>query len=367
MRLFKSLSKSFSAIKKYRYKLVMFTACSWTLIDLIIWIRFMNHVGDHDYQTIYEIFTPFAVLLRLVIVFLMSLVMGYMLVFRLKRMYRNYPLIANLFLKTLILLFASFLMNFLLHFSYSSVVLNADTMVSLSGFYRDSLHTPWLWENTISWMVIFLITQLLIEINEKYSPGVFLDMLVGKYINPQIEKRIIMFLDLKDSTPIAEKLGHTVYFRFIRDFVYYISTALLEYDGRIYQYVGDEIVVSWPFNNINSHKCIYALLDARRMLQKNAETFKRKYGIIPEFKVGIHAGEVTVGEIGVVKRDLAMSGDTMNTTARIRTACTELNHKYIVSKDFRDSLDMADWQCKSLGSIELKGKSNTIELFALVI
>ena len=29
-----------------------------------------------------------------------------------------------------------------------------------------------------------------------------------------------MFMDLKDSTPIAEKLGHTENFKFIRDFIY---------------------------------------------------------------------------------------------------------------------------------------------------
>jgi len=55
-----------------------------------------------------------------------------------------------------------------------------------------------------------------------------------------------MFIDLKNSTPIAEKMDNFSYFRFIREFIYYISTALLEYEGRIYQYVGDEIVVSWP-------------------------------------------------------------------------------------------------------------------------
>ena len=57
-------------------------------------------------------------------------------------------------------------------------------------------------------MIIFFITQLILIINEKYSPGVFMDILVGKYIQPKIETRIVMFMDLKDSTPIAEKLGH---------------------------------------------------------------------------------------------------------------------------------------------------------------
>ena len=62
-------------------------------------------------------------------------------------------------------------------------------------------------QKIVYWMSIFFITQLILIINEKYSPGVFLDILSGRYIQPKIENRIVMFMDLKDSTPIAEKLG----------------------------------------------------------------------------------------------------------------------------------------------------------------
>jgi adenylate cyclase len=212
-----------------------------------------------------------------------------------------------------------------------------------------------------------VITQLIIELNEKYSPGVFMDILLGKYVHPKIEKRIIMFMDLKDSTPIAEKLGSQQYFRFIREFIYHLSNALIEYGGRIYQYVGDEIVVSWLFNEDNTKKCLKSLIQARRNLNKSHEHFRRLYGILPEFRVGIHVGEVTVGEIGVIKKDIAMSGDTMNTAARIRTACSELNQKFIVSKDYVDASNMEDWQIESLGMVELKGKAKELELFALKI
>jgi adenylate cyclase len=186
-------------------------------------------------------------------------------------------------------------------------------------------------------------------------------------VQPKDEKRIIMFIDLKDSTAIAEKLGHKEYFKFIRDFIYHISTGLMEYGGRIYQYVGDEIVVSWPYSKRNARKCVYALIEARKSVNKNLDTFTNGYGVLPEFKAGIHAGEVTIGEIGIIKKDLVMSGDTMNTTARIRTACNELNQKFIVSKDFLDLIPLKTWQAESLGPIELKGKNSSLDLFALRI
>jgi adenylate cyclase len=215
--------------------------------------------------------------------------------------------------------------------------------------------------------VLFVITQLYIEINDKYSPGVFFDIMAGKYLKPKIENRIVMFLDLTDSTPIAEKLGHEKYFIFIRDFIFHISMGLIEHGGIIYQYVGDEIVVSWLYNKKNARNSLRAVIEARKNIQKNSESFRRRFGIIPDFRVGIHVGDVTVGEIGVIKRDLAMSGDTMNTTARIRSACNELNQKFIVSKDFVDCGELKTWQTESLGMVELKGKASELELFSLKI
>jgi adenylate cyclase len=178
----------------------------------------------------------------------------------------------------------------------------------------------------------------------------------------------VIFIDLIDSTAIAEQLGHKKYFRFIRDFIYFISIALLENDAQIYQYVGDEVVASWIAKKPNANrKCLRALLDCQKILRKNRNYFKRQYGIIPEFRAGIHTGEITIGEIGVVKKDLAMSGDIMNTTARLRSAGGELNQKVIVSKEFINQTNLHNWQTINLGMVDLKGKESAMELFALKI
>jgi adenylate cyclase len=270
-------------------------------------------------------------------------------------------------LKAVILIAAALIINFFIHLTYATLIARQTASYAIENFYRNTFETNWLVQKIPEWIILFVLTQLIIDINEKYSPGVFFDILLGKYLQPRDEKRIIMFIDLRDSTTLAEKLGHKEYFKFIRDFIYYVSTGLMEYGGRIYQYVGDEIVVSWPDTRRNAKKCIYALIEARRSLNKHLNKFLRDYDTVPEYKVGIHAGEVTIGEIGIIKKDLVMSGDTMNTTARIRTACNELNQKFIISKDFLDRIQLEEWQAESLGPIELKGKNSSIELFALKI
>ena len=318
-------------------------------------------------ETVYQFLTPGAVLLRAFLDFVMGLFMGNLLVVRFRKMFHEYSMLGNFVLKTLILIGASFTINFITHVAYSVFTLHLSFKQSLLNFQGEILHRSWLVDHMGTWLIIFAFTQLLIEISEKYSPGVFADILLGKYLQPKIEKRIVMFVDLNDSTSVAEQLGHEKYFLFIRDFIAVISLALLENKGRIYQYVGDEVVVSWRYSEKNERSCLKAILDARRGIQLRSEIFQRSFGIIPEFRIGLHVGEVTVGEIGIIKRDLAMSGDTMNTTARIRDACTELNKNFIASKEFIDHIHLKDWQAEYLGVFELRGKDKTVELFALKI
>jgi adenylate cyclase len=345
-----------SVLKKYRYQVVLAIAICWTIVDLIAVIVFSKPTDHRTSQ----------LLLRESIVFMMSAIMGYLLVFVLRKRFRNYLLWMGLLMKSLTLILAAFVMNGLIYL-FSSIQSSIPLQYSFRNFFYEIQHPGLLIQKLLYWMVLILVTQLIIEINEKYSPGVFFDILLGRYVNPKTENRIVAFIDLNDSTSIAEKLGHMQYFKFIREFIYHVSNALIEYGGRIYQYVGDEIVVSWVYNDKNIKRCLKAMIEARRNIQKESVKFKRDFDIIPEFRVGIHIGEVTVGEIGVIKKDIAMSGDTMNTTARIRSACSDMNRKFIVSKDFIEKSALEDFQWESLGPVELKGKRKEIELFHLKI
>lgn len=349
---------NFSFVSKYRFKLIVYISVIWTLIDLFMLLT-RTDKGYYSFDN--------AIIVRVILVFFMSLFINYLLVFKLRKLFRNHSLWLSFVVRSLILFVAAFLVNFVIHAVDISFIEKFSLFTAVANYGQYAFSSLWLTQKLVYWLLLFVLTQFVIEVNEKYSPGVFMDIFLGKYLQPKIETRIVMFLDLKDSTPIAEKLGHEHYFKFIREFIYLISLGLIENGGSIYQYVGDEIVVSWMYTAKNTKRCMTSLLDARKNLQKKSEDFRRDFGIIPEFRVGIHIGDVTVGEIGLIKKDIAMSGDTMNTTARIRTACSELNQKFIVSKTFVDKVDLKEWQTESLGLIELKGKKDELELFALKI
>ena len=356
-----------SAVKKNELRLVVIIALSWTLVDFgLFCLRLATQGIPISYAETGQNSTK-AILLRELNVFLVSLIIGYILVSLLRNFLRNTSLWFNLFLKTLLLVIVAIVMNFVLQFTYDTLIARRPASEAFQDFLSKHFSLNSLLRRMPEWIMLFILTLLAIEVNEKYSPGVFFDIMLGKYLQPKEEERIIMFVDLKNSTPIAEKLGHKEYFKFIRDVIFCISAGIMEHDGRIYQYVGDEIVAWWPSNRKNATKAMKSLIEARKVVNKNSEIFKRLYDILPEYKAGIHTGTVTVGQIGVSKKELVMSGDTINTAARIRTACSEMNQKFMVSRQMIDLMNLKEFQYESMGPTELKGKNEDLELFALKI
>lgn len=364
MKRLQKVVSNLSFIALYRLRWIAVIAISWTAVQLLLYYR-VFFTGADGYPYVEN--TISAYILRAVILFCISSLMAYIIMVELRVRYRHLALLAGWTIKTVFLLvIAAFTIAFIFiaHFMIIKEYTFAASASSMRSYF---LHTGFFIDGMFSWLIIILITQVVVEVNQKYSPGVFWEVLTGKYVRPRTERRIIMFLDLKDSTPIAEQLGHERYFSFIKDFIYYVSTAVLENRGRIYQYVGDEVVVTWPYRRSNILNSTNTVILARRILQHASDYFRRQYGIIPEFRVGLHTGEVTIGEIGVIKKDIAISGDAMNIAARIRTACGELNQKFIVSQDYFESNVLKSWQGENLGEITLKGVEEPVQLYALKV
>ncbi|WP_213087063.1 adenylate/guanylate cyclase domain-containing protein [Chitinophaga agrisoli] len=222
-------------------------------------------------------------------------------------------------------------------------------------------------KNCMIWGVIVAITQLFLQINNKFGQGVFWNILRGKYNTPKEENKIFMFLDLNSSTTIAEKLGDKKYHAFLKDLFTDITNPILDNKGEIYQYVGDEVIVAWKHDDgIQNSKCVQCFFDIKYHLLQLNNKYMKLYGVTPIFKAGIHCGKVVAGEVGIIKRDITYSGDVLNTTSRIQDMCKEFNQEVIVSGDLAASLRLAgNFATQTLGSIKLKGKQKEMLLIAL--
>jgi adenylate cyclase len=222
-------------------------------------------------------------------------------------------------------------------------------------------------KNIIVWSGVVALTQIMLQFNTRFGEGSMWKMIWGKYQTPKQEQRIFMFADLNSSTTIAEKLGDEKYHQLLKDFFADITNPILDNKGEIYQYVGDEVVIAWKYEDgIQYNRCIECFFDMKKQIQKYKEKYLNRYDLIPGFKAGIHCGKVVAGEVGIIKRDITFSGDVLNTTSRIQGKCKEFNAEIIASDDLLNSLKLnGRYTTQFLGSIKLRGKEKDVELSTL--
>ncbi len=216
-------------------------------------------------------------------------------------------------------------------------------------------------------LVALGISLFYAEISENIGHGILLNFFTGKYHSPTEEERVFMFLDMKSSTTIAEELGHIRYFELLKEYYADLSDAIIQYAGEIYQYVGDEIIVSWKDDKgIQGNNCIKCFEAMKADLHHRASWYEEKFGVEPTFKAGFHIGKVTTGEIGVLKKEIIFTGDVLNTTARIQGLCNTYGVDMLISEDLINHLDLGpSYEKQSFGQNELRGRKKNMTLYTL--
>ncbi|MBL8836809.1 MAG: hypothetical protein JNL66_11205 [Alphaproteobacteria bacterium] len=193
-------------------------------------------------------------------------------------------------------------------------------------------------------------------------------LMLGRYRRPREELRIVLFLDLVGSTRLAERLGNVAFHGFLSRVVTDITDPILEAGGEIYRYVGDEVIVTWPFaHGVRDGACIACVVAIDAVLAARAAGYERDYGAAPRLRGALHAGPVIVGEMGDAKREIVLIGDTMNTAARIEEACRATGHDFLASAALAPALDQPPpgVRVTALGPTALRGKAEPVALFAL--
>lgn len=268
----------------------------------------------------------------------------------------------NLIFKTLI--------YFVSTIAVFTVVLEVFTALDLVNI--DTSRGWWRTNKTLRAILVYMILLSLVfsfikMAIEKFGKGVFIKMLLGRYKDPKEEKRIFMFLDLKDSTTIAEQLGHFKYSQFIQDCFFDLNEVVPKFNAEIYQYVGDEAVLSWPYKKgLANNNCVHLFFAFQRQKLARANYYSGKYGVVPQFKAGLHGGNLMVAEVGIVKKELAYHGDVINTSARIQGQCNKFNVPILISEGLLNNLRLDDsLSSTSLGTALLKGKHKEINIYTL--
>jgi len=237
-----------------------------------------------------------------------------------------------------------------------------EVIAGVSEFFGDFAF----WSIIIYAGFLNIIYLFMIEVSNSLGTSVFWNFFSGKYHKPKVEQRVFMFLDLKDSTRIAEQLGHQTYYEFLNQFFEDVSRVVLETWGEIYQYVGDEVVIHWPWQK--GEESIHCFFRIKQKIELEHTNYQEHFGVIPEFRVGIHGGLVSIGEIGTLKKDILYIGDVLNATSRIQEIGKKQGKEILVSEDTLKPMMKRiteRYTLDDIGHCELRGRTTPIRLFNL--
>jgi adenylate cyclase len=218
----------------------------------------------------------------------------------------------------------------------------------------------------IAAMVVFLMVMLR-NASQMVGERTFREIVYGRYHRPRTEERFFLFIDIVGSTPVAEKLGALAVHRYLNRIFQATSDPVDDHYGEVYQYVGDEIVVTWLVpegrKGAKPLACFFAI---EAVLARAAADFEREFGTVPKLRAALHAGEVVAGEIGASRRAIVFHGDVMNATSRIENLTRTLGHPFLVSEEARSRMDGTDeYAWTDLGLQELRGKQAPVRVYAV--
>lgn len=177
-----------------------------------------------------------------------------------------------------------------------------------------------------------VLLNIIKVINDHLGTQAFWVALIGRYNTPVEEDRTFIFLDLNSSTSIAETIGHEQYSQLINQCFELLTKYIYKYNAVLYQFVGDEAVLSWQAAVARETLApIELFLDFSQELETQNLKFSEAYGVTVKFKAAVHSGAVMVTKIQSTKKEIVYHGDVLNTCARIMEHCSRSGKDLLIS------------------------------------
>ncbi len=247
--------------------------------------------------------------------------------------------------------------------------LNRSHLIYIDDMIVPNTDVKWVLSFTFYCLILHVFIHLLLAFRRALGKNYFRSLLRGNYRVPVVEYRIFMFLDMFSSTRTAEESGHYNYSLLLQECFDDLSEVLLDFDAEVYQYVGDEAVLTWKVTPDFDRKQCIQLYDAFcERLMKREKFYEQKFSLLPTFKASVNEGLVTVAEIGKVKTEIAYHGEVLSTAARVQKLCNLHTADLLITQCFFEQLDS---QCQNafieVDTAFLRGKKKAVTLYKKIL
>ncbi|WP_309120759.1 adenylate/guanylate cyclase domain-containing protein [Paenibacillus sp.] len=212
----------------------------------------------------------------------------------------------------------------------------------------------------------------------------FITKQFGRYISPDLVKEIattnheiklgginkelsILFLDIRGFTTLSEKLKPEEVVDFLNEMFDLITNKALENKGTIDKFIGDAamLIYNAPLD-VDNHPyyAVKTAWDIQQGMIEVRERIEARHGVTVNCGIGVHTGEVVVGNIGSYLRvDYTCIGDNVNTAARIESQTTA---GQILVSEATYELTKDRFDFNYVGDRMMKGKTVAVKLYEVL-
>ncbi|UEM21343.1 adenylate/guanylate cyclase domain-containing protein [Skermanella mucosa] len=220
-------------------------------------------------------------------------------------------------------------------------------------------------ETIIATVLAAFVANVLLAAGRLLGSNVLFNFFVGRYHRPQHEVRLFLFLDVSNSTAIAETIGDLKFHAYLDDFFRIAGRVAFDCNGDVHDYIGDEIIVTWPVGKDSRDALMFFPLLKKR-LDGSRSVFHQRYGHEIDYRAGMHLGPVVTGEVGEFKQKITFLGDTVNTAARLEQIARTSGSSILVSRSVLDQVPLpSEMKATPLGLMPVRGKSRPMEVVRL--
>ncbi|MEQ1856576.1 MAG: adenylate/guanylate cyclase domain-containing protein [Longimicrobiales bacterium] len=182
----------------------------------------------------------------------------------------------------------------------------------------------------------------------------------------------ILFSDLSGFTTLSEKMDPENLVTLLNEYLDDMTQVVLNEGGTLDKYIGDAVMAFWNAPKGYDDHADRAMRTAIVMQQHMAALNRRWGGSSAvhgdlEVRIGIHTGEVVVGNLGGEGRfSYSAIGDAVNLAARLEPANKTYDTLTMVSEATLSAGNAAGFRVRELDMVAVKGKTEPVRVYELL-
>jgi class 3 adenylate cyclase len=173
----------------------------------------------------------------------------------------------------------------------------------------------------------------------------------------------VLVCDLVASSAIAEQIGEEPLWEVLLEYQDACSEVIHRFDGIVYKRLGDGLLALFGIPHAHeddARRAVHAALALVAAISQMSEDVRARHGVDLALRVGVHTGDVVVGEIG---GSLEVAGKAVHQADRLQSLAEP--NGVIISGETADLVGDV-FELRPRGEVDLRGLTGTATTFDVV-